>query len=421
MIVNDRLRGIVEDKPLKSTLLHYVRSAKEYYGVSNNDELIAVDSYAYKLNNTINQNGAKQSDFFSLDGIWIYRHDPNITSSRYRIISVKSDEGNDELVTPSILSRLNFWEDYNGDWHSSKIDRGYLDGYGYMVLDELEGGGYFQVEDRFYESAESAYYSDSSIFLAGYHSSSPRIINEEANIWLGFEAEKEDREVLLSRTLQEYYEEFPKWRLERDGSLDDWGLECISPVFPLDNDTDRELIENECHKLSEYLEADSSSNCGFHISVSTRPTRRHGTEGLYRKIENWMPLLYALYPSRTSGSYSEAKYKGDSSSSRDCLYRDRNRVEIRIFPACLSVDNVLFRIDLVRYILKNPINETYELADHFKKSAFIELIDRVYHGDRDKLNSLIRRTWKYSKQYNFSTPSDKNLFTEEAEETLETI
>jgi hypothetical protein len=403
IVINNRRRPAIDGKPLKDSLSKYIQVAIQYHSVKNMNDLLGLDTYAYQLGKAL-ESINEETDFFSIDDVWVYKFDPEIQSSGHSLTNIISDQGNSEIISRYMLEILGYWQDCHNDWHSGKVEKGYLSNRGYLPYDDLVSGDYLQYGNNFYEDADDAFQCDSSIFIDAYHSSGPKILDADANIWIGFEIEKEDKDVLLSRTLQEYKNDFPNWRLERDGSLDEYGFEAISPVYPLNNNKERQFIESDVLKLSEYVDADFSSNCGFHISVSTRAARNGNMETLYRKIENWMPLFYALYPSRTGGDYSGAKNKGEDSKRRSCLYNAGSRVEIRIFPACLNVENVLFRIDLVRYILKNTISDAHEIQSHFKNRTFLNLLDRIYGGDSDRLNSLIRRTWKYASDYDFSTP-----------------
>lgn len=408
MYIRNRMVPVIDGKPLKSTLLAYIRRNDDMRG----HFIAGGDRYIANLKKAIKERGAKKSDFFELSGYLVYRYDPAVFMI-FEGIDIKSDAGNAETVSRVLLDRIGYWEDYHGNWHSNETERGYLDGYGYYPLDELRSGDYFEAEERFYESADHAYDNDSSLFLSAYHSGSVRILEPDADLWIGFEIEKEDRHVLLSRTIKQFKRNFPKWRLERDGSLNssNGGFECISPVFAMDTDADYKKMMNEAGKLWEYVNADySSSRCGFHVSVSYKQHRRNDSQWrLYNELINWMPLLYALYPSRADGDnceYSQAKYKDSNSSGRDAISEGSNRIELRIFPALRDMNQLQFRLDLVLYMLKNKISDTGYIADHFKRSEFKELLNRVYFNDDAKFANLIRRTWTYAVKYQFIEHND---------------
>lgn len=228
-------------------------------------------------------------------------------------------------------------------------------------------------------------------YVAEYHSRrSEKVSDRRLNnggFWIGFEIEKEDRDIRESITLSEFKSAFPQWRKERDGSLkSDSGFELISPILPLDIDYLSGLLKNS-PILTRHINAKYSANCGGHINISDY---NRSPDTLYDDIAGYFPILAALYPSRCSNTFSKLYGKikmKEGSAGRSAFNLRSDRIELRIFPAVRNVDNLLFRARLIRYIMENParyisdvnMDDIRALCDHIhdtetKRGAFQERI-----------------------------------------------
>lgn len=267
-----------------------------------------------------------------------------------------------------------------------------------------------------YRNAYSAYTDRRSIFIDSYHSSRSVSMGATGRRFkVGIEIEKED-EILISRDLETFKKEFPKWRLESDSSLhtDEFGYELISPTMGFDTHNDIQKIKYELERLKDYINGDISERCGTHITVSDS---NFLPSDLYDSLESYLPLLYALYPSRRENSYSRAKHKGDYKEERGALNLKSRAVEIRIFPATINLNQLYFRLSLVRFMLSHYIERSIELKDIFENESFSDLFIELY-GDEFfvKYDKLKERTNRFAKQYGF-IENYEDIFNDEILET----
>lgn len=266
------------------------------------------------------------------------------------------------------------------------------------------------VNDFFYCSDIEEYFSDYDYyrecypdekFTESYHSKRSKKTNritDSTRYFVGFEIEKEDRDVKESIYISDFINKFPEWRKEEDSSLDEDGYELISPIFPFNSRIISKIIK-ESERLKDHINAVYSSNCGFHVHISD--SRFYDSKKLYRRIENYLPLLYSLYPSRKENDYSGAKIKGDSMERRGCIHLKDYGVEIRIFPALINIQQLEWRLKLVWYMLQNPIDSMDQLRNVFKCLKFKGLMNEIYKDNEIRFLNLIQRTWKNAEQYNF--------------------
>jgi len=173
---------------------------------------------------------------------------------------------------------------------------------------------------------------------------------------IGFEIEKEDSDTCNIESISLYRD--TEWIKEADSSLDrSIGYELVSPAFDMfSNQMIKEIDKNE--DLKRLINANSSSNCGGHINIASS---EYNTKELFEGLSAFMPLLYSMYESRIDKHYSMAKEKHqylDSSADKyAAVFIKHNVLEIRIFSAVKSVENLLWRQDLIR-IMCNNINKS---------------------------------------------------------------
>lgn len=236
--------------------------------------------------------------------------------------------------------------------------------------------------------------------LQGYYDSSPRMdrTTEGHPFLIGIEVEKEDRH---ARDTVLYEANKLDWVATADSSLDDAdGYELASPAYNLTENWDEMM--GHLDKLAYYIDADGSSNCGTHITVSDYRLRQtetayntHNTQ-LVERLGQFPSLLALLYPTRAQNHYCE------ESSKRSVLAQDdrmafvnatkEGRIEFRIFPFTKNVSQLKWRIRLVRWALENqgaacgylrisltnPASKLYKiLAERLKPSRIAELAGKI--------------------------------------------
>jgi hypothetical protein len=178
--------------------------------------------------------------------------------------------------------------------------------------------------------------------------------NSETIVSFGVEVEKEDAYVMETIRYNELYDT-TGWAKERDGSLDsDMGFELVSPIYDLfDLTALKKDLENRY--IREHVNASyNSDTCGGHITISVRDMSSFELIG---GLKAFFPLLYSLYPDRCSESYSQAKSAYDlilSPTKYSAVYVKNDKlVEFRIFPAVVNTTDLLWRIELMQFIVRN--------------------------------------------------------------------
>jgi hypothetical protein len=198
---------------------------------------------------------------------------------------------------------------------------------------------------------EDAPYSDGELF--GYHSrGAVWMCDTRTKHRFGFEAEKEDEDGQhIARLYQGDHEDnLPfEYRAERDGSLDHDGFELVSPIYNLEDNLFVDHLSNPI--LSYLIHSDTSHACGGHITYSGCNVDTDG----YRLIEDaTIALLYALFPYRAKRR-GYARYYNKSEQRESDRYKainiKRNAIEFRIFSAIKSLQQLTWRVELLRIIL----------------------------------------------------------------------
>jgi hypothetical protein len=246
---------------------------------------------------------------------------------------------------------------------------------------------------------EGEWYSDNYCpperWLYDYHNG-PRANHTKSDtiFKIAFEVEKEDEDVLTVETADALYSR-TGWCKERDGSLGDNGFEAISPIYDLMK-TD---FVKEFAKVKHILDAEYSSSCGGHINFSE--VDRSGQQ-TFEDVYGYIPLLYAMYPNRLDKQYSEAKSKSRLIANRDkyssVFIKDRF-IEFRIFSAVRSMDNLLWRAELIKIMAENMTSDPYHMLSFLlnRKHKLHKHLLKVYSVD-DLLDKT-RLVIKYMKKY----------------------
>ena len=247
--------------------------------------------------------------------------------------------------------------------------------------------------------------NDDDEYLASYHSGSRSWRVDSNTAWtMGFEVEKEDKDVMKSC----YYHDLPhNWTKEKDSSLSDSsGFELISPVYNLFDVLHEQDIEGS-HMLKEHINAKHGSSCGGHIHIGSK---LYNTEQLFNGISGFLPILYALYENRISVNYCKAKKKHEylTRDKYSAVYVRDTTVEFRIFPAVKSVDNLKWRIDLLRIMVRNFGRTERDILTMLcdRKSLLHEHMLKVINAD--KMLQKVALFVKYSSIYNDTNLDDQS-------------
>lgn len=139
----------------------------------------------------------------------------------------------------------------------------------------------------------------------------------------------------------------------------------------------------------------------------------------------YLPLLYAIYKTRTKASYCAGKEKDEMKYSRDKYQAVRvldNRIEFRIFPAVKNVSTLAWRIELLRYMAKNPtaspVQVVNDLCDKRTKlhKLFLQIFTEktIYARAIDTLNMAQKYDRNY---YNIDFSKERTAIAKKAEKT----
>ena len=232
---------------------------------------------------------------------------------------------------------------------------------------------------------------------------------------IGFEVEKEDVDEYQYHYYQDIYNKYG-WCKEDDASLRtcEGGFELVSPAFDLwTDDLDKDVLHQE---LKDMINADHSTRCGGHITVSSS---LYTTNEMIEGLSAFFPLLYALYDGRLDrDGYSKPLNKHEyfenpnnedypavkPRGNRTVYEADGNvfgAIELRIFSAVRSVKNLLWRRDLMRIMIENigkSEKDVLRLLLNPKSKLFRHLL-KVYSVE--KIVNKIILFASHSKTYNY--------------------
>jgi hypothetical protein len=207
---------------------------------------------------------------------------------------------------------------------------------------------------------------------------------------IGIEAEKEDRdryEISADKLLKK-----TKFRKENDGSLDSYGFELISPIYNFSK-PDTLLNDLQTDIIQYLLNADAGEKCGNHFHISHT---KISPQTILKGIQNYLPLLYAMYKNRIGNRYCQAKdtnvllqYPDKYSSAYLTGY---GTLEFRIFPALLNVKQLQFRLNLIKAIIENMHLSAFSILKDMvnPKSDIFNALIGVYNTKK-KFRALLVR------------------------------
>lgn len=247
---------------------------------------------------------------------------------------------------------------------------------------------------HYYEETEEYFQNYSSIEekdgLRGYHRSDISDKSNNSEYKIGFEIEKEDADYTTFRAVRNI-----GWDAESDGSLDDDGFELISPIYNLNN---MDAFNSDMQKIANYINADSSSNCGGHINVSVRDKN---AKEIFSLIQGYTPLLYAMFPTRIENRYCKAKKLNE--------FNDRERyeainltkgniLEFRIFSRVKNVTQLTWRYKFIRYMFNNQRKGAASIVRMLLTDSKLKaLLLDVY--SLESYNKLVERVIKFTDVY----------------------
>jgi len=309
---------------------------------------------------------------------------------------------------------------YNGDWayrYDDDVYHGYVDhrsntGYFYDRHDDRAedgDGNYYRTSGVASDMGLSwleheGYWGHEPEWLCGYGDADHRDFSDGAKVKFGIEVEKEDCDALESIRHNDLFHN-TGWAKERDGSLNDDGYELVSPTYDLMNLSKfYKALENS--DVAYHINGDYSDNCGGHITVSVEG---YSASELYEGMSGFFPLIYGLYPKRTTQNYCKAKCKRNMAMSPEkysAFYIKRNMLESRIFPAFRNVENVKWRIEFMQIVISNinaSESEVLKMLVNRNSRLHKHIIKMYKASSRDVSTSLMAlcdRFVQYAQQYN---------------------
>jgi hypothetical protein len=211
-------------------------------------------------------------------------------------------------------------------------------------------GEYLPDDECYWCDDTEEYYADQSNANKGglkqYHQSEIKDKSANAKIKIGFEVEKEDsnfKEFANIRALN--------WDAERDGSLNSNGFELVSAIYNLEDLTQ---FKQDTEQIKDYLNADSSKNCGGHINVSIKDKTN---KEVFNLIRGYVPLVYAMYFGRLDNRFATAKKIDELGQYNRYdafnFTKEYGILEFRIFSAVKNREQLIWRAELIALMFKH--------------------------------------------------------------------
>ena len=270
---------------------------------------IESDSYYYDSNYYVE---TMEGDIEYIDNVYFCGYYEEYTSEETSTVYIGTRR-NVKNYSAKAIEGLNLYLAPDGDYYD--CDALYNSGYVIMPNGDIE-----DIDNVFYWESDGEYHykpEPTEQYVRDYHhdtSVKKVTLSDSPKFFVGFEIEKEDKEVKESIDIDDFEDENPNWRKEKDGSLDDEsGYELISPCYELNIDEIKKDIESSS-TIVEHINAEKSNRCGGHINIS-----ESGLTGreLFEKIEGYTPLFHALYYKRTETRYSKGKSNKDLKESSE--------------------------------------------------------------------------------------------------------
>lgn len=245
--------------------------------------------------------------------------------------------------------------------------------------------------------------------MLNYHSSARTDYSLDGDTWkVGCEVEKEDSRYQNNTSVWKLFAE-TGWAKERDGSLGQGGFELVSPILPL---FDRKRLKAHLSTVKQYLNAQHSQACGGHINLSCKGKR---SKEVLASLKAGAALLYAIYEPRMTNRYCPARQWNRYESMPDkysAFYLKNDQVcEIRLFPAVKSLKNLMWRLDLVRWLVSiNEKDFVKKILSLQNRNSYLSCHLRQVYTE-DKIRNIAQRAIKhYQKWIAPLTVSEKEKF-----------
>ena len=266
----------------------------------------------------------------------------------------------------------------------------------YDIICTVEGD-YMYNDDAYLWDSDGEYHSHRERAPQGSlwdYSAGPREKDLRNGAKFGFGVEIEKNALPSFNFDKEEFYDLTGAVLERDGSVCR-GFELKTPIYDLFGaDTEQRL-----YAFKPYCDITNNENAGGHIGFSVRGKN---DEQVLNGVRGFLPLIYAMYPSRVRNSYCRGKNVNDLKQDREKMQAVNLRgsyIEFRIFPAVWNYDTLLFRFRLMQLIAKRYgrsffavitelVTEGTELNTLFRTSVyanndkFLQLVQRSIDNDR---------------------------------------
>lgn len=236
-------------------------------------------------------------------------------------------------------------------------------------------------------------------YIRGYHNGGItwNPFTDSPRFYIGYEIEKEDKEVKQSIEIKTFEEKCPGWRKEYDASLDRVsGYELVSPAFELIPDKIAEAITSNPVVLAHVNAKENRDSCGGHINVSEAGLT--GSE-LFDRMKGYTPLFYALYHKRVNKDCSKGKSNKDLKETNEKYQAIRihsRHLEYRIISAVPNLETLLWRTELFNLLLNNQTGDP--LQGFFNSQSILKShLQIMYKGSR--FDTLTKRLVKFTAKF----------------------
>lgn len=237
--------------------------------------------------------------------------------------------------------------------------------------------------------------------LKQYHQSQIEDKSANAKIKIGFEVEKEDSNFKEFNNIRAI-----DWDAERDGSLNSNGFELVSAIYNLEDLTQ---FKQDTEQIKDYLNADSSKNCGGHINVSIKDKTN---KEVFNLIRGYVPLIYAMYFGRLDNRFATAKKIDELGQYNRYdafnFTKQYGILEFRIFSAVKTREQLIWRAELIALMFKHHRKGSASVLKMlFTDSPIKAHLLKIYNPI--KYEALIDRVIRYTDIYMTAKDSQQTL------------
>ena len=357
--------------------------------VLEEDAIDTVDGYVLDTEDVFND----KSDYY----------DAPILQSRMRYHNIVALYDGGYACTDSDYVHYGFVNSDDSDWFFDRHDNAvYSERHDEWFMDVYIAG-----ECGFSWDDSAGDYRKTPKFCAPYGDLDHPDYSNDAEVTFGIEVEKICWTAQQSVNYRTLYDEtgFAK---EEDGSCptSEGGFEMVSPIYSL-QDLSKFIDDINIPAVKQHMDAKYDDRCGGHFTVASKHL---SATDIYISAMGFFPLLYALYPKRTTADYSRAKCKFrmlNSPDKRSAVYIKGSRLcEFRIFPAVRDTKTAVWRAELMQIILKNPYTSELEVLKMItnKRSELAKHLRSMYRRsgkavDKSML-ALSQRFVDFARQYN---------------------